>query len=151
LLIIHESLYFKEMSVIEDEILLRFLERSSKAALEEVKQEGTLSEKNALPLLLKAQFNHITHLDMEMVTKAEFEPFRVRVAENMVTKIELTALSDRVRLIEDEMLTKAEFQKFVAVVEYRFEAIEKRFDELYKFMRLGFGFTALAITLSKIL
>jgi hypothetical protein len=58
--------------VLEDQILLNFLENSAKEASEEIRSKGLLSEKNAIPLMLKSQFNHIAHLDAKMVTRDEF-------------------------------------------------------------------------------
>lgn len=54
--------------MIEDEILQGFLEKSAARAMDEIKQDGKLSEANAIPLLLKAQFNHVAHLDLEQTT-----------------------------------------------------------------------------------
>lgn len=54
--------------MIEDEILQGFLEKSAARAMAEIKNEGKLSEANAIPLLLKAQFNHVAHLDLELTT-----------------------------------------------------------------------------------
>jgi len=48
------------------EILLKFLEKKCKEAEREIEEKGTLSDDNAIPLLLKTQFNHIAHLDMEL-------------------------------------------------------------------------------------
>jgi len=58
--------------MLEDQILLNFLESSAKEASEEIRTKGILSEKNAIPLMLKSQFNHIAHLDAKMVTRDEF-------------------------------------------------------------------------------
>lgn len=66
-------------TTVEDEILKAFLEKASHRAMDEINNKGTLSEENAIPLLLKNQFNHIAHLDMQlkkMVTKEEFLYFR---------------------------------------------------------------------------
>jgi len=59
--------------MIENKILFSFLESGSKRALKEVEETGNLSEKNAIPLLLKGMFERITHLEKEMVTKTEFK------------------------------------------------------------------------------
>jgi len=48
------------------EILKKFLEHKCKEAEREIEEKGTLSEENAIPLLLKTQFNHIAHLDKEL-------------------------------------------------------------------------------------
>jgi len=53
------------------EILKKFLEHKCKEAEREIEEKGTLSEENAIPLLLKTQFNHIAHLDMELTALRE--------------------------------------------------------------------------------
>jgi len=68
------------------EILLKFLERKCREAEKEIEEKGTLSDDNAIPLLLKTQFNHIAHLDMELTTLREimdkrFEEVRSEVKE----------------------------------------------------------------------
>ena len=47
-------------------ILLRFLDNKANKALKEIEETGKLSEENAIPLILKTQFNHIAHLDGEL-------------------------------------------------------------------------------------
>jgi len=91
------------MSVIEDEILLNFLDRAAKAAIKEIKASGRLSEKNAIPLLLKAQFNHIAHLDRDMVRKEEFKKFKDDIQKEMATKSELKVLSHHIQNLEKQM------------------------------------------------
>jgi len=54
-----------------NEILLKFLERKCKEAEREIEEKGILSDENAIPLLLKTQFNHIAHLDMELTCLRE--------------------------------------------------------------------------------
>lgn len=52
-------------------VLMRFLDRKSKDAEREIAQKGSLSEEHAIPLILKSQFNHIAHLDMELTAFRE--------------------------------------------------------------------------------
>jgi len=66
--------------------------------MDEINNKGTLSEENAIPLLLKYQFNHITHLDIEqseirkdMVTELS------EIRKDMVTKDELYDFKSEVR------------------------------------------------------
>jgi hypothetical protein len=54
------------MGVMDDQILMAFLNKRSEAALAEIKETGGLSESNAMPLMLKSQFNHIAHLDLKL-------------------------------------------------------------------------------------
>jgi hypothetical protein len=84
------------MGVMDDQILMAFLNKRSEVALAEIKETGGLSESNAMPLMLKSQFNHIAHLDLklndlelrfnemsvqmrELVTRKEFKSFREEV------------------------------------------------------------------------
>ncbi|MBW8048825.1 MAG: hypothetical protein FVQ77_00495 [Cytophagales bacterium] len=80
---------------VEDEILQSFLENASKSAVEEIKNEGKLSEKNAIPLILKTQFNHIAHLDNDLSHIREIELPDIR--ENMVTKEEFRSFKTEMR------------------------------------------------------
>ena len=64
------------------EILLKFLERKCKEAEREIEEKGTLSDDNAIPLLLKTQFNHIAHLDMKLeLMDKRFEQIDKRISE----------------------------------------------------------------------
>ncbi len=45
---------------------MAFLNKRSEVALAEIKETGGLSESNAMPLMLKSQFNHIAHLDLKL-------------------------------------------------------------------------------------
>lgn len=99
---------------VEDEILQSFLENASKSAMEEIKKEGQLSEKNAIPLILKTQFNHIAHLDREL------------------SHIRETELPD----IRENMLTKDEFESFKMV---EFKSFREEFKSFKTEMRWLFG------------
>jgi len=67
----------KVETTVEDQILKTFLEKASQRAMDEIQNKGTLSEENAIPLILKTQFNHIDHLYKNMVTKDEFNNLKV--------------------------------------------------------------------------
>lgn len=65
--------------MLEDQILMGLLNKNAQEAMDEIKTTGTVSQKNAIPLMLKSQFNHIAHLDEkiqkmqeDMVTRTEF-------------------------------------------------------------------------------
>jgi len=49
-------------------VLMKFLDKKSKEAEQEISKKGSLSEGYAIPLILKSQFNHIAHLDNELTT-----------------------------------------------------------------------------------
>ena len=82
---------------VEDEILQSFLENASKSAMEEIKSEGKLSEKNAIPLILKTQFNHIAHLDREL------KELNNTVETKLVTKDEFNNFKDEFKSFRTEM------------------------------------------------
>lgn len=57
------------MNIFDDtthEILMKFLDKQVKDAEVEIASTGILSEKHAIPLILKSQFNHIVHLETEL-------------------------------------------------------------------------------------
>jgi hypothetical protein len=56
-----------------NDILLQFLTKKAAYAEKEIAEKGFLSEENAFPLMLKSQFNHIAHLDMELTLLREKE------------------------------------------------------------------------------
>ncbi len=64
--------------MIDDEIITKFLDAAVKKAQKNIEETGTLRIDDAIPIMLKSQFNHIAHLD-ERITSIE---------ENMVTKQE---------------------------------------------------------------
>ncbi len=106
--------------MLEDQILLNFLENSAQAASEEIKSKGILSEKNAIPLMLKSQFNHIAHLDAKMVTRDEF----------------LTQMKD-VNNKFDQVYSK-------------FDLLQSKFNHMQWFMGLCFTFLSVFIALLKV-
>ena len=50
----------------EDELLISILDGASERALKKIKEEGNITLEDAIPLLLKGQYNHIMHLDKEI-------------------------------------------------------------------------------------
>jgi len=99
------------------EILLKFLERKCREAEKEIEEKGTLSDDNAIPLLLKTQFNHIAHLDMELTTLREIMDKRFEQVDKRFEQ-----------------------------VDKRFEQVDKRFEQIERiisrvFTGLTIGFT----------
>ena len=108
----------------DDEVLKGFLENAVHNAKEQIKREGKLTTENAVPLLLKAQFNHIVHLDLEISN--------------------LRNLMDT-RFIEMEGRFDARFEK----IDQRFEKIEGKFDKICIFLGIGFTIIASLVTVFK--
>ncbi len=61
------------MKMFEDQFLNDFIDNAVNRARNNIQQKGKLETDDAIPLMLKSQFNHIAHLEMDMLTKAEFE------------------------------------------------------------------------------
>ena len=76
----------------EDTYLLDFLDKDIAEARKDIKEGKGLTQKGAMSMLLKGMYNHIAHLDKNMVTKAEFNSFKDQVEKNMVTKAEFISL-----------------------------------------------------------
>ncbi len=66
-------MYKDKEQMLDDQILSEFLDNAVLKARERITQEGRLSTEDAIPLMLKSQFNHIAHLEQEMVTKKELQ------------------------------------------------------------------------------
>ena len=123
----------------EDELISAFLTKSTEKARKQIADEDKLSTKNAIPLMLKSQFNHIAHLDEQMVTKTEFREEIENLKEQMVTK---TEFNGKIESLKEQMVTKTEFNG-------KFESLKEQFNGLKDqvgFMKwlIMFGFALLA-------
>lgn len=107
-------------------VLMKFLDKKSKEAEQEIAKKGSLSEGHAIPLILKSQFNHIAHLDTELTA------FREQVDRR------LTEFREEV----DRRLTE-----FLEEVDRRFEQVDKRFERLERNLFAGFAFLGSLITI----
>ena len=56
----------------EDNYLFAYLEKDIEEARKDIKAGKGLTQKGAIAMLLKGMYNHIAHLDENMVTKQEF-------------------------------------------------------------------------------
>ncbi len=64
------------MQMVEDEILSAIPDSAAEKALKKIKSKGSISLQEAIPLLLRGQYNHIRHLDQkieEMATKDDIK------------------------------------------------------------------------------
>ena len=92
----------------EDELISAFLTKSTEKARQQIADEEKLSTKNAIPLMLKSQFQphrpfgrtdghqnrireKIENLKEQMVTKTEFREENESLKEQMVTKTEFNS------------------------------------------------------------
>jgi hypothetical protein len=96
------------MTMIEDEVLQQFLEKACEDAKKYIKEKGVLTTEYAIPLLLRAHYNHIVHLDKEVTEiKEELRNIRSVMAtkediKNMATKedIKNMATKEDIRTIQ---------------------------------------------------
>jgi len=123
--------------MLEDQILMSLLGKSAESAMDEIKTTGTLSQKNAIPLMLKSQFNHIAHLDEKMQEMVTIDVFDKKVA-GLVTKEEFNS---RIGSI-DNRLTR---------LEIGLENIKESFGFLKWFMVSGFSFLGILIAVVPII
>ena len=77
--------------MVDDEFLQQFLAKAVNDAKQQIREKGTLTIENAIPLLLHSQFNHILHLEREMATKADLK----NVLANVLTKDDLRYLATK--------------------------------------------------------
>jgi pyruvate/2-oxoacid:ferredoxin oxidoreductase beta subunit len=78
--------------MMDEEILEEFLNNAVEKAKEEIKNTGKLSVENAVPLMLKNQYNHIRHLENHIK----------HLEENMVTKEEFKAFKEEFKAFKEE-------------------------------------------------
>ena len=127
------------------DILLKFLEKKARQAEKEIEEKGTLSDENAIPLLLRTQFNHIAHLDTELTHLRELMDKRFEQVDKRFEQV-------------DKRFQQVD--KRFEQVDKRFEQLDKRFEQIYisfdqvraKMMwMLGIGFSAWASIITVIL
>ncbi|MBP9674975.1 MAG: hypothetical protein KBD63_07760 [Bacteriovoracaceae bacterium] len=156
--------------MMNDDVLLAFLDNAAQKALKEIKEGSGITEKTALPLMLKAQFNHVVHLEQDMVTKKVFEShmqdmvtkqvFESRM-QDMVTKqvfesrmqdmVTKKEFESRIFSLEQNMVTKLEFN----VLRSEIVNLKINFDKfeslIFKVLGFGIGLISLLIGLAKFL
>jgi len=71
-----EMKYQKIQDMSEGTIIDDFLENAVQKARQNIKEKGRIETEDAIPLILKLQYNHIAHLRKEMVIKTEFNAFK---------------------------------------------------------------------------
>ena len=57
----------------EDNILSGFLEKLTEDAIKQIEKEGTLSQQNALPFLIKDQYTKITQIQNEFASRGDVQ------------------------------------------------------------------------------
>lgn len=100
----------RRMQMFEDQILNDFIDHAVDKAKKNIRETGNLEIEDAIPLMLKSQFNHIAHLEKETMPRAE--------------------LGARFSHID---------QRFEAM-DYRFDVLEKQFGFMKWMVGIGFSF-----------
>jgi hypothetical protein len=80
--------------MIDDEILNSLLDTSVKKAMEKIKDKQAISAEEAIPLLLKSQFNHIAHLDQSIQAIQ-------KLMGNMATKDDIKRIDERFEKMDE--------------------------------------------------
>ena len=119
----------------EDELISAFLTKSTEKARQQIADEGKLSTENAIPLMLKSQYNHIAHLDEQMVTKSEFNGEIKSLKEQMVTK---TEFNGEIKSLKEQMVTKTEFN----ALKEQFNGLKDQVGFMKWLIMLGFALLA---------
>ena len=110
------------------QVLLKFLDRRAEEAEKEIEQKGVLSEKNAIPLILKTQFNHIAHLDRELTAFREMVDKRFEKIDQRFEKMD------------------QRFEKMDQRLEKMDAKIDAKIGKVYTLLAIGFSvITALII------
>ena len=86
--------------MMDEEILEEFLNNAVEKAKEEIRNTGKLSVENAVPLMLKNQYNHIRHLEIHIKIK-HLENHIKHLEENMVTKEEFKAFKEEFKAFKN--------------------------------------------------
>ena len=119
------------MKMFEDQFLNDFIDNAVNRARNNIQQKGKLETEDAIPLMLKSQFNHIAHLEMDMLTKTEFDfKFNQVVLKNefeskVNTLVTKTEFENRI----NTLVTKVEFDARISTLLTKTE-FETRFNTL---------------------
>ncbi len=78
----------------DDEILKPILDSAGGKALQKIRKESSISLEEAIPLLLRGQYNHIAHLDKEITEiKSQLKNMATKNdIKNMATKDDIRQL-----------------------------------------------------------
>lgn len=77
--------------MIDSNVLHGFLDKLAKDAMEQIEKEGKLSQQNALPFLIKDQYQKINHIESDFVTKSDLAHTNDKINEvdkNLSDKID---------------------------------------------------------------
>ncbi|MFH0774745.1 MAG: hypothetical protein V2A53_04530 [bacterium] len=128
-----------------DKILLALIEKAARKARDEIEKTGTLSMDHAIPLLLKSQYNHILHLDTELVAIRNLMDERFTKMDERFTSMnerfnERFAKMDEKFTKMDERFNErfAKMDERFAKMDERFAKIHDRITDLYKWIVASF-------------
>jgi len=100
----------------DDSYLFAYLDKDIEDSKKDIKDGKGLSQKGATAMLLKGMYNHIAHLDQNMVTKAEFNGL----------KGQFNGLKDQFGGLKDQfsgLKGQFEFVKWIIISGFAFLAV----------------------------
>ncbi len=119
-----------------DRILIKLIDSAAKQAEEEIEKTGTLSMEHAIPLLLKSQYNHILHLDHELVAMRNIMDNRFGKMDERFGKMDerFSKMDERFSTMDERFGTMDE----------RFRKMDERFGKMdERFGRMDENFTGM--------
>lgn len=124
-----------------DRILIKLIDSAAKQAEEEIEKTGTLSMEHAIPLLLKSQYNHILHLDQELVAMRNIMDNRFGKMDERFSKMDerFSKMDERFGRM-DERFTKMDErfgtmdEKFTGMFITLNTSLNEKISDLYKWM-----------------
>jgi hypothetical protein len=132
----------------EDEILKQFLAKAVDDAKKEIRDTGSLTIKNAIPLLLHSQYNHILHLEEKMATKDDLKELEERIMSKIGRlELKIGTLESHIGTLDSKM---GILESHIGTLDSKMGILESmiksnRYFMLYGFTILGLVFTLLSI------
>jgi len=88
-------------SKIDDELIISILDAAVQKAKQNIQKEGVISLQDAIPLLLRGQFNHIRHLEEKMLTKEELNAVKIEINNEINSvKKDIASLENKIGSLE---------------------------------------------------
>jgi len=114
------------------EILLKFLDKKCREAEKQIEEEAELSDANAIPLILKTQFNHIAHLEEELTLLRETMDKRFEKVDQRFEQMLVYTDNKFKEILEYTNKRFEQVDKRFEQVDKRFEQVDKRFEQVDK-------------------
>jgi septal ring factor EnvC (AmiA/AmiB activator) len=130
--------------MIDSNVLHGFLDKLTKDAIKQIENEGQLSQQNALPFLIKDQYQKINTIESEFATKNDLRDVQTRIdsLEKRIVDLDVR-LSGKIDELEKKFTdTMNDFRNEI----FREMKKNERFNRIY----LGFLTTLIFFCLGKI-